>query len=194
MKLRHIVITSVTRDDLEDGAAGHFARTIRAVRKSAGDLSVEVLTPDFLGRHALIDTVLNERPDVFNHNIETVKRLSRDIRPQADYERSLGVLCYAAENYPEVKTKSGLMVGLGEREDEVMETLRDLRGAGVQMVTIGQYLRPSAGCLPVAEFVTPEKFEYYGREARALGFEEVASGPFVRSSYNAEESFIRVST
>ncbi|MFP4057079.1 MAG: lipoyl synthase [Candidatus Brocadiia bacterium] len=185
LRLRHVVITSVTRDDLPDGGSGHFAATIAAVGDATG-ATIEVLTPDFQGAWDDLDTVLEARPDVLNHNLETVPRLYPRVRPQALYSRSLALLRAAVERGPGVATKSGLMVGLGERPEEVVEVFRDLRQAGCAAVTVGQYLRPSAAHLAVEEFVTPDQFETYQREAERLGFSAVACGPFVRSSYHAE--------
>lgn len=185
--LGHVVVTMVTRDDLDDGASAHVAAVVRAVRGALPDAAVEVLTSDFAGSSAALDTVLEAAPDVFNHNVETVPRLYPTVRPQADYERSLRVLAHAAERGRQ-PVKSGLMVGLGESYDEVVSVLRDLREAGCSIVTIGQYLRPSAAHLPVAEFVRPEVFEALAEEARSLGFAAAASGPFVRSSYRAAEA------
>jgi len=182
MGLKYIVVTSVTRDDLPDGGAAHFARTVQAV-KSATGADVEVLVPDFRGDTASVYTVLASHPAVFNHNVETIPRLYPDVRPMADYGRSLLVLRHAARTG--AATKSGLMVGFGETEDEVLAVLSDLRDAGVQYVTIGQYLAPSGAQLPVAEFVQPEIFEKYARAAEKTGFSGVASSPFVRSSYHA---------
>jgi lipoic acid synthetase len=198
LKLRHVVITSVTRDDLADGGAGHFARTIRAVRDRLPQIVIEVLTPDFQGSRACVATVLAAGPDIFNHNIETVPRLYATVRPEADYRRSLDVLAYsvgARHASPlqgqgnRIYTKSGLMLGLGETADEIRACLADLRGAGCDIVTIGQYLAPSASHHPVARFVDPAEFAAWEAEARALGFAAVASGPFVRSSYQAESVF-----
>jgi lipoic acid synthetase len=246
LKLRHVVITSVTRDDLADGGAGHFARTIREVRERLPQIVIEVLTPDFQGSREAIDTVLAARPDIFNHNVETVPRLYAAVRPEADYRRSLDVLAYAksvggdaclgekkgavpfsgflekgtvpffsgtgagaekgtvpfsqkrekgtapfsAGGTPaKVYTKSGLMLGLGETADEIRACLADLRAAGCDIVTIGQYLAPSASHHPVARFVDPGEFAAWEAEARTLGFAAVASGPFVRSSYQAESVF-----
>jgi lipoic acid synthetase len=187
LQLRYVVITSVTRDDLGDGGAAHFARTIEAVRRRVPAAKIEVLTPDFQGDHAAIDTVLAAGPDVFNHNVETVPRLYETVRPQADYRRSLDVLAYAARG--DVVTKSGLMVGLGETDDEVRQVMRDLRGVGCRVLTIGQYLAPSSAHLPVVEFVEPAAFDAWRVRGEAMGFAAVASGPYVRSSYNAEEVF-----
>ena len=187
LKLKHVVVTSVTRDDLPDGGAGVFAAVIRAVRQAVPGVTIEVLTPDFQGREGDVRAVLAALPDVFNHNLETVRRLQKTIRPAADYERSLRVLRWAAAAVPAVRVKSGLMVGLGETEAELDEALQDLRTAGCQTLTIGQYLAPSPASAPVARYPTPAEFERYGAKALALGFEAVASGPLVRSSYHAEE-------
>jgi lipoic acid synthetase len=185
--LRHAVVTMVTRDDLIDGAAGHVAATIAAIRRAAPEVAVEVLVGDFGGDEAAIDTVADARPDVFNHNLETVPRLYAEVRPGASFERSLRVLERARERVPEMPTKSGLMLGLGETHDEVVAVMLDLRAVGCDLLTLGQYLRPSAKHLPVAEFVTPEAFAALAREGRRLGFAGVASAPFVRSSYHAAE-------
>ena len=187
MGLRHIVVTMVTRDDLPDGGAAHVAATIAALRERLPEASVEVLVSDFGGDEVAIDVVSTARPDVFNHNIETVPRLYATVRPQADYARSLAVLRRAKATAPATPTKSGLMVGLGEEPEEVEAVLRDLREAGVDIVTIGQYLRPSAAHIEVTEFVRPAVFERYAATARTLGFAGVASAPFVRSSYHAAE-------
>lgn len=196
MALRYVVITSVTRDDLPDGGALHFAKTIQAVRRHLPYSGIEVLTPDFKGDVNALRVVLEARPDVFNHNIETVPRLYSEVRPQADYKRSLTVLKMAKELSkvgefiePKVKTKSGLMVGLGEEFDEVVAVMKDLRESGCDYLTIGQYLRPSKKNLPVKEYIRPEVFDRYREEALKLGFKAVASGPLVRSSMNAEEMF-----
>jgi len=184
--LRYVVLTSVDRDDLPDGGAGQYARTVEALRRR--DLEVEVLTPDFGGRRADIATVLQAGPAVFAHNLETVRRLTPSVRDRrASYPRSLGVLAAARELRPDIRTKSSLMLGLGESEDEVRAALADLRSAGVQALTLGQYLAPSARCLPVQAYVTPERFEAWRDEALATGFAAVASGPLVRSSYRAAE-------
>jgi lipoic acid synthetase len=187
LQLRHVVITSVTRDDLPDGGAAHFAATIAAVRAARPDALIEVLTPDFGGAAAALDVVLAARPDVFNHNLETVRRLQPEIRPQADYERSLGMLRHAAAFLPKPAVKSGLMVGLGETDDELLEAFRDLRAAGCELLTVGQYLRPKHSKREVARFVSPADFAQLEQTARALGFHAVAAGPLVRSSYRAEE-------
>ena len=188
LKLRHVVVTSVTRDDLYDGGAKHFARTITAIRRRCAAV-VEVLTPDFQGSEAAFDTVIDARPDIFNHNIETVERLYPAVRPQANYRQSLDVLRYVKDTAPHVHTKSGMMVGVGETRDEVLGACRDLRAASCDILTIGQYLRPSPRHLPIDRFVTPDEFDDYRREALAMGFLSVASAPFVRSSYNAKEVF-----
>lgn len=187
MKLRHIVVTSVTRDDLPDEGAGHFAQTITALREAIPHAIVEVLTPDFKGKRWCIRMVTDAHPDIFNHNIETVEHLSPTVRPQARYQRSLDVLQAAKSLAPEIFTKSGIMLGLGETRDEVLQALRDLRQVGVDCVTIGQYLRPTTHHLPVVEYITPEQFAEYEKIGQDLGFRFVASSPFVRSSYNAIE-------
>ncbi|BCB95471.1 lipoyl synthase [Dissulfurispira thermophila] len=185
--LKHVVITSVTRDDLPDGGALQFAKTIRAVKTRLPNAKVEVLTPDFKGDINSLKIVLDERPDVFNHNMETIKRLYSIVRPQADYECSINVLRNAKKIAPDIKTKSGLMLGLGETLDEVVELLRDIRSAGCDFLTVGQYLRPSKKNLSVVEYIRPEIFDEIKKRAIELGFEFVASGPLVRSSMNAEE-------
>jgi lipoic acid synthetase len=225
MQLRHVVVTSVTRDDLADGGAGHFAATIQAVRDALPEATVEVLTPDFLGNADAVDAVLAAGPDVFNHNTETVPRLYASVRPQASYRRSLDVLARAAAfrplirdgyhfpgqpsrspssttdrvvsregnvNRPELTVvKSGLMVGLGETADELAAVFADLRAAGVEVLTIGQYLAPSADHAPVAEFVSPQRFADMEKRALDMGFSAVAAGPYVRSSYLAEDVYQR---
>ena len=189
MGLRHVVVTSVTRDDLSDGGAAHFAETIRAVRARLPGASVEVLVPDFQNAAAALDLVLAAKPDIFNHNLETVERLQPAIRPQADYRRSLAVLAYAAR--AGARTKSGLMLGLGDTDGESAAALRDLRAAGVALLTLGQYLAPSPAHHPVARFVPPAEFDRWRDEALALGFACVAAAPHVRSSYHAEELAVR---
>lgn len=191
MGLKYVVITSVTRDDLQDGGASQFAATIRAVKKRLINTKVEVLTPDFKGRTDSLRVVLEAGPDVFNHNMETVRRLYSVVRPQADYERSLNVLRNAKDIAPEIKTKSGLMLGLGETFDEVIDLLEDLRKTGCEFLTVGQYLRPSKKNLPVVEYIRPEVFNEIKNIAIEMGFEFVASGPLVRSSMNAEEMYRR---
>jgi len=186
MGLRYVVITSVNRDELADGGSAHFAETVRQTRRALADAKVEVLTPDFLGDREAVARVLDAGPDVFNHNMETVSRLYSRVRPQAVYQRSLDVLAYAKRRRPEVLTKSGLMVGLGERHEEVRQLLRDLRAASVDVATIGQYLQPRRNRLPVEEFVTPAQFDEYREYGESIGFRSVFSGPFVRSSYMAD--------
>ncbi|HOV39237.1 MAG TPA: lipoyl synthase [Spirochaetales bacterium] len=187
--LRYVVITSVTRDDLPDGGAGHFARVIRLLKETLPQVQVEVLIPDFQGDPDALRTVLEAGLDVLNHNIETVPRLYSSVRPQAVYERSLQLLKRAKEyqGNPPFRTKSGLMLGLGEEEEEVLTVLRDLRKVRCDSLTLGQYLAPSKNHHPVIEYISPERFAYYRDRARELGFSGVASGPFVRSSYHAAE-------
>lgn len=189
MGLRYVVITSVSRDDLPDGGAMQFAKTIIAIRNKINNIKVEVLTPDFKGDINCLKVVLDAMPDVFNHNIETSKRLYYKVRPQADYDRSLKVLKNSKRIAPNIKTKSGLMLGLGETIDEVINIFKDLREVGCDFLTIGQYLRPTKKNLPVVEYIRPEIFEELKKMAIELGFEYVASGPLVRSSMNAEEMF-----
>lgn len=189
MGLRHVVITSVTRDDLADGGAGHFAATIGAVRTRVPGARIEVLVPDFRGDDDALRLVLHAGPDVLNHNVETVPRLYPTVRPQADYRQSLRLLRQAKAVSPGVRTKSGLMVGLGERREEVEAVLHDLREAGCDALTIGQYLRPTKKHLPVVEYIHPDVFAEFEQIASKLGFVSVASGPLVRSSMNAEELF-----
>ncbi len=187
MKLQHVVLTSVARDDLPDGGSIIFAETIRALRTELPEASIEVLVPDFQGDEACIARVLEAGPDVFNHNLETVKRMQAAIRPQASYGRSLSVLRFAAAWPKPPAVKSGLMVGLGENNDELMEAVRDLYAVGCRLLTIGQYLQPTRAHRAVDRYATPEEFERYAQEARAIGFKGVASGPMVRSSYKADE-------
>ena len=186
MKLRHCVITSVNRDELADGGAGVWAATIRAVKQASPHTSLETLTGDFKGKQDLLLQVLEARPDVYNHNLETVERMSRAVRPQASYERSLQVLAWAAAEG--AVTKSGMMLGIGERKPEIADSLRRLRDAGVQILTLGQYLQPGKQYLPVDRWVTPEEFAEWKAFAHGLGFVSVSSGPMVRSSYHADES------
>ena len=194
MGLKYVVITSVTRDDLPDGGAGHFARTIHAVRARCPEVRIEVLVPDFKGDQSAIETVLDSRADVFNHNIETVPRLYPKVRPQADYRQSLDVLGCAKRQLErgglDMFTKSGLMVGLGETDEEVQQVMCDLYEVGCDILTIGQYLAPSDAHVPVARFVTPEQFAEWKAEAMSIGFVAAACGPFVRSSYKAESLFL----
>ncbi len=185
MGLRHCVITSVTRDELPDGGAAVWAATIRAIRHRNPGTAIEVLTPDFKGNLDQVDTVLEAEPDIFNHNVETVERLQKPVRVQAKYDRSLKVLRHAADQGH--VTKSGIMLGLGETEPEIAATLRDMRAAGVKIVTLGQYLQPSARHLPVDRWVTPEEFAEWKRFGMEIGFEFIESGPLVRSSYHADE-------
>ena len=186
MKLRYVVITSVNRDDLDDGGSRHFAETVREVRAALPGARVEVLTPDFCGDLDAVARVLDAAPDVFNHNVETVPRLYKRVRPQADYRQSLDVLRFAKSYRPAALTKSGLMVGLGESSSEVQSLLRDLREAQVDVATLGQYLQPTRRNLPVAEYVTPQQFDDYRAYGLSIGFKMVFSGPLVRSSYMAD--------
>jgi lipoic acid synthetase len=189
LNLEYVVITSVTRDDLPDGGAGQFAETIQAVRNKIPDIMVEVLVPDFRGDPDSLRKVVSARPDVLNHNLETVPRLYDIVRPQAVYERSLTLLEHAKRWNPALQTKSGLMLGLGEEPAEVRRTLGDLLKAGCRMLTLGQYLRPTRAHLPVVRFIPPEEFDQWKESALAMGFDQVASGPFVRSSYHAKALF-----
>jgi len=184
--LRHVVITCVARDDLPDCGASHFVEVIRAIRERKKDCLVEVLTTDFQLNRVSMELVCGAHPDVFNHNLETVERLTDRVRHRASYRDSLEFLRRVKACDPTIKTKSGIMVGLGEKTDEVAQAMRDLRNAGCQIVTVGQYLQPTAKNLPVAEFVEPARFEEYERMGYEMGFESVASGPFVRSSYHAD--------
>jgi lipoic acid synthetase len=187
MGLAHVVVTSVDRDDLVDGGSAHWAAVVRALKEDDPARTVEVLTPDFGGVAEQIDRVADSGPDVYNHNVETVPRLYPSVRPKAEVRRSLALLSGVKSRHPTMTTKSGLMLGLGETDDEVLELLQALHGAGVDIVTVGQYLRPSAWNLPVVEYATPERFAKLGDEGRTLGFRHVFAGPFVRSSYRAEE-------
>lgn len=189
LALRHVVITSVARDDLDDEGAGHFAACVRAIRAALPSCAIEVLPADFHGRLDCLSAVCDAGPDIYNHNIETVARLQKAVRPAARYERSLELLRQVKELRPTLFTKSGIMVGLGESRSELHETLTDLRSHDVDILTVGQYLQPTPGHAPVARFVPPAEFDEIAAEARALGFHSVASGPFVRSSYNAGEVF-----
>ena len=187
MALRYVVITSVNRDDLKDGGASHFAACISAVRNLSPETRVEILAPDFRGRQQLALEILQRQPcDVFNHNLETVPRLYKKVRPGADYQESLALLQRFKHTLPNVPTKSGLMVGVGETETEVVEVMKDLLKQGCSMLTIGQYLQPSKDHLPVVEYIHPDQFERYAGIARELGFKQVASAPLVRSSYHAD--------
>ena len=188
MQLKHVVITAVARDDLNDGGADHFRRTIEAVRELNPGIVVEVLVPDFNEKDSAIDVVLAAQPEIFNHNLETVRRLTPQVRSRATYDRSLSVLKKAKNRSDgEIYTKSGIMLGLGETEVELLQAIRDLREVDCDILTLGQYLQPTLKHLPVVEFITPEKFFEYGRIAEDLGFIHVASGPMVRSSYHADE-------
>lgn len=187
MKLKHVVITAVARDDLKDGGALHFAKTIEAVREAAPEIVIEVLVPDFHAKEECLALIAEARPHIFNHNIETVERLTPMVRSRAKYAVSMKVLRCMKEIAPGIVTKSGLMLGLGETEPEIFQTMDDLREHGVQLITIGQYLRPSAQHLPVLEYVHPDTFKLYERIAYDKGFEFVASGPLVRSSYHAAD-------
>jgi lipoic acid synthetase len=187
--LAYVVITSVTRDDLPDGGAGHFAKTIREIRRRIPEAAIEVLIPDFMGDAAALRTVLEARPQVLNHNIETVPRLYATVRPGAVYARSLELLGRVKTIDASVPTKSGLMLGLGETTAEIRQTLQDLLDVGCRMLTMGQYLQPSKDHLPVARFVPPVEFDQWQQTAFQMGFSDVASGPFVRSSYHAKELF-----
>ncbi|MDO4758963.1 MAG: lipoyl synthase [Rikenellaceae bacterium] len=186
MQLRYVVLTSVTRDDLDDGGARHWARTVEAIREQNPDATIELLIPDLDAKHNLLDVILASKADVVGHNIETVERLTPLVRSRAKYRTSLETLRYLSEQG--VATKSAIMLGLGETEEEVLQTLRDLREAGVRIVTLGQYLRPSLEHYPVAAYITPEKFEWYRQQALEMGFDYCASAPMVRSSYLAEEA------
>lgn len=190
--LSYVVITSVTRDDLPDGGARQFAETVRAVRTLVPGAKIEILTPDFMGDNDALPIVLDSKPDVFNHNVETAPRLYRHVRPQADYERSLRVLKNAKETAPHITTKSGFMVGLGETFQEMVSVMEDLRASACDYLTIGQYLRPSKRNLPVVEYLAPEIFEKYKETALSIGFKAVASAPLVRSSMNAEDMFLNI--
>jgi len=188
MKLKHVVITAVARDDLKDGGAEHFRQTIEKVRELNPGIAIEVLVPDFLDNDAAIENVLAANPHIFNHNLETVRRLTPGVRHRATYDRSLCVLKKVKTKRSDtIYTKSGIMLGLGEREEEILTAMRDLRESDCDILTLGQYLQPSLKHLPVVEFVTPEKFAEYKERAEEMGFVHVASGPMVRSSYHADE-------
>jgi len=187
LSLNHVVVTSVDRDDLPDGGAAAFAATIHAIKRTAPTCAVEVLIPDFAGRSRDVEAVLDADPDILNHNLETIARLYRTARPGGRYDRALELLNHAQHYQPQIPTKSGLMVGLGEEPNELETTLRDLRKVGCNIVTIGQYLRPSAAHLPVVRYYTPNEFRDLACVARDLGFGHVEAGPLVRSSYHAHE-------
>lgn len=187
MRLKYVVITSVDRDDLRDGGAQHFVDCIQAVREASPEIKIEILVPDFRGRLDVALEILRKAPpDVMNHNLETVPRLYKQARPGSDYQNSLSLLKMFGEMYPEVPTKSGLMLGLGETDEEILAVMQDLRAHNVSMLTLGQYLQPSVHHLPVMRFVTPQTFEDFRQKAEAMGFENTASGPMVRSSYHAD--------
>ena len=190
MGIRHIVVTSVDRDDLADGGSAHWAAVVRALKEDDGARTVEALTPDFQGNALQIDRVADSGPDVYNHNVETVPRLYDAVRPKSGFQRSVDLLARVKVRHPEMTTKSGLMLGLGERDDEVLQVFGALREAGVNVVTVGQYLRPSAWNLPVVEYATPGRFAALEKRGMEMGFTAVFAGPFVRSSYRAEE-FVR---
>jgi lipoic acid synthetase len=192
LRLRHVVVTAVARDDLPDEGAGHFAACVQALGQVVPDCVVEVLPADFHARDELLATLCDAGPDIYNHNQETVERLSSSIRPQARYNRSLDVLRKVKHLRPGMFTKSGLMVGLGETREELSQAIGDLQAAGVEILTIGQYLRPTPGHAPVARYVPPEEFEDIAAQARELGFRSVSAGPFVRSSYNAADIYQEV--
>ncbi|OHB86470.1 MAG: lipoyl synthase [Planctomycetes bacterium RIFCSPHIGHO2_02_FULL_40_12] len=187
--LRHVVITSVTRDDLPDGGANHYAKTIKTIRMQNPACTIEVLIPDFKGSENALEIVLYEMPHILNHNLETVPRLYTDVRPGADYERSLSLLEKAKEINPELTTKSGLILGMGEELDEIIDVMKDLRTAGCNILTIGQYLRPGKEFLPIKRFYQPDEFKRLRYEGEKMGFRHVESGPLVRSSYHAAEQF-----
>lgn len=187
LELKHVVITSVDRDDLPDKGAGHFATTVKAIRRSKPDATIELLVPDFCGSKKSIDLVLEAKPTILNHNLETVRRLHPIIKPKSDYHRSLWLLKYVKEKASGVLTKSGLMVGLGETDEEVLEAMRDIRETGCDIITIGQYLKPPNSRLEVKRYVKPETFERFKEAAEQMGFASVASAPLVRSSFNAAE-------
>jgi len=189
MGLQYVVITSVTRDDLSDGGASFFAKTIEAIRKQDQRIKVEVLVPDFKGDHFSLKKVLEAFPDVLNHNVETIRKLYSKVRPQADYRRSLDLLQRSKTSHPHVLTKSGFMLGLGETHEEVLELMEDLRGVGCDLLTVGQYLQPRPDRLPVESYILPEEFDEYQKIGMKMDFKAVASGPFVRSSFHASLMF-----
>jgi lipoic acid synthetase len=189
MNLQYVVITSVTRDDLSDGGASLFAKTIQAIRALDPEIKIEVLIPDFKGALTPLEIVLKEGPDVLNHNVETIARLYPKVRPQADYKRSIDLLRRSKKDYPHISTKSGFMLGLGETQEEVLKLFQDLKKVGCDFLTIGQYLQPRQDRLPVIRFISPEEFGEYKRIGEEMGFRAVASGPFVRSSFHASQLF-----
>lgn len=190
LALAHVVVTSVDRDDLDDGGSAHWASVVRALKEDDPARAVEVLTPDFQGIAAQIDRVADAGPDVYNHNVETVPRLYETVRPRSGFARSVALLARVKERHPAMTTKSGLMLGLGERDAEVLEVFAALREASVDIVTVGQYLRPGAWNLPVVEYAPPERFDALRRAGEEMGFGSVFAGPFVRSSYRAEEALL----
>lgn len=190
MNLSYVVVTSVTRDDLADGGAQHFSKTVTTLKNTLNGIKVEILVPDFHGNDKAVATVVESGPDVFNHNIETVPRLFTQIRPQGDYQRSLHILHYVKSMKNQLPVKSGLMVGLGETENEVIDVMKDLYASGVSILTIGQYLQPTNQQVPVHMFVHPQQFDRYENAAYDIGFTQVVAGPYVRSSYNAAEFFL----
>lgn len=187
MNLRYVVVTAVARDDVKDGGALHFARTIRAIRERLPHAEIEVLIPDFKGDPAALETVLDAQPNVLNHNIETVRRIFASVRPQGDYDRTLRLLAHSKAYAPQIPTKSGFMVGLGETTDEIFQTMRDLREVGVELVTIGQYLQPSLNHVAVADYIPQERYQEYRDFGQEMGFRATFAGPFVRSSFHAGE-------
>ena len=192
MELNHVVITSVDRDDLPDGGADHFAKTILAIRRRSSNTTIEILTPDFLRKEGALGIVLEAKPDVFNHNLETVPRLYLDIRPGARYFNSLRLLNDAKKSLPKLFTKSGIMLGLGEERNEIMQVMDDLRSADVDFLTLGQYLQPTRKHAPIKKFITPDEFNKYKKIAESKGFLMVSSSPLTRSSHHAEEDFKRL--
>lgn len=190
LQLKHAVITSVTRDDLADGGAQHFVRLIKEIRKLTDDCRIELLIPDLQGNWPALATILDEGPDILGHNVETVPRLYSRVRPEAEYRRSLELLAEARRHNPEVVTKSGLMLGMGETNEEVLQVMIDLREHGCRLLTLGQYLAPTREHYPVQHYITPDEFAEYAAQGRKLGFEHVEAGPLVRSSYHAEEQYV----
>lgn len=187
LSLKHTVITSVTRDDLEDQGANHFANVVKEIRKRTPEVSIELLIPDMQGNKELIDIIIDSEPNILNHNVETVPELYDKVRPMAIFDRSVEVLEYVKKKKPNMRTKSGMMLGLGETKEQVIEVMRRLRQVDCDMITLGQYLQPSTAHLDVVEYVTPEQFDEYGKIALDMGFKRVASAPLVRSSYFAED-------
>lgn len=187
LNLKHTVITSVTRDDLEDQGANHFAKVVEEIRKNTPDVSIELLIPDMQGKEELLDIIIDSKPNILNHNVETVPELYDEVRPMAIFDRSIEVLGYVKKRNPNMKTKSGLMLGLGETKEQVIKVFKRLREVDCDMVTLGQYLQPTTSHIPVVEYVTPEQFDEYGEIALSMGFKKVASSPLVRSSYYAED-------